>query len=35
MEHHGLVRNGKRSSGTETGKIEQKRLGTDEFVEDL
>ena len=33
MEHDGLARNLKRSSGTETGKIEEKRLETDKFLE--
>ena len=34
MECHGLVRNQKRSSVTETGKIDEKRLESNEFVED-
>ena len=33
MERDGLARNLKRSLGMETGKIEEKRLETDEFVE--
>ena len=34
MERHGLVKNWKRSLAMENGKIEEKRLETDEFVED-
>ena len=33
MERDGLARNLKKKLGTETGKIEEKRLETDKFVE--